>query len=101
MRKLTFAVFAALATAVAAPASAETVQFELRIPHGDLDLTNPADLDQLRERVRTAVIEACTQDDLSYTDEPMVDQACVARTLSDANTKVEQSRPQDVAILDR
>lgn len=99
MRKPTFAVFAALAAILATPATAEVVSFQVKIPYGDLNLTEKADVAQLRARIRTAVREACTNTDT--TSDANVDQACLVRTMQAANAKLEQRRSHQLAMLAR
>lgn len=78
MRLQLLHVAAALATAAAAPATATTETIEIRVPHGDLDLSRADDRARLEQRVERMVIEACEVRSPLGRGAPRTDWDCVA-----------------------
>lgn len=87
------AIALAAVTLAATPAMAETVAFELRIVHSDLDLTQDEDVKTMQQRIRSEVRKACAFP-ASDPNAGLVDTACRQNTTREAMAKLEAKLEQ-------
>lgn len=98
MPKTAFAALAASFVLVAVPASASTQQtVTVQIGHADLDLSSPAQVDVLKERIEAAATKACKTKGALYAGWSSVDQDCVREATTAALSIAEARIPATVA----
>lgn len=97
MRKSIVTFLAAGAFAGVVPASAgQTVT--VRVPHGDLDLSQADQVEILKTRINAAANDACRVTSNLYAGWSHVDQTCVRDTTKAALAIAEKRMPAQVAV---
>lgn len=89
---------AALALATAAPVAAGTEMVEIRITHGDLDLSTAAGRTALERRIKRVTRKACEIVDPLDRATPRLDRACIKEARSAALAKLDSAPTRQVAM---
>lgn len=103
MRLLPSALFAVCAV-FAAPSvalAAEKPSVDIRIDHGDLDLTTQQDIKVLKHRIRQETTKACTFGDPKRGEAQYYDWTCARNARKDAIAALMAKRDRHLARLER
>lgn len=98
MRHSFVPVFAALTLGMALPVNASELAVEVTIPHGDLDLTDPADFEAMEARITKMVDKACTRKSTASTSGRYFDRLCATEAKETAMAELKRKQAQRLAM---